>query len=161
MIIFLGSESMRQTYPSTAQFKEAVNLINRSVENEKTDAMFYAWLIQNIPTNIEERKRADIAQTIQGIANDEKLHNEILRSMYRQLTGEEAQVSNETFQAPNSFEEGIVQALKGEVEAVRKYRKIMAGMPDDSYRDQVFSILTDELRHGILYNYIYTTIQSI
>lgn len=153
---------MRQTYPSTAQFKEAVNLINSSIENEQADAMFYTWLIQNIPKNLEETKRVDIAQTIQGIANDEKLHNEILKSMYRQLTSEEPQVqaSEETFQVPNSFEEGIVKALKGEVEAVRKYRKIMAGMPDNSYRDQVFSILTDELRHGILYNYIYTTIQS-
>ena len=154
---------MRQTYPSTAQFKEAINLINRSIENEQEDAMFYMWLIQNIPTDLEESQRVDMAQTIQGIANDEKLHNEILKSMYRQLTGTEAQVQaqDETFQVPNSFEEGIVKALKGEVEAVRKYRKIMAGMPDNSYRDQVFSILTDELRHGILYNYIYTTLQSM
>ena len=154
---------MRQTYPSTAQFKEAINLINSSIENEREDAMFYMWLIQNIPTDLEESQRVDIAQTIQGIANDEKLHNEILKSMYRQLTGTEAQMQTqgEAFQVPNSFEEGIVKALKGEVEAVRKYRKIMAGMPDNSYRDQVFSILTDELRHGILYNYIYTTIQSM
>ena len=154
---------MRQTYPSTAQFKEAINLINSSIENEQADAMFYMWLIQNIPTDLEESQRVDIAQTIQGIANDEKLHNEILKSMYRQLTGTEAQVQTqgEAFQVPNSFEEGVVKALKGEVEAVRKYRKIMAGMPDNSYRDQVFSILTDELRHGILYNYIYTTIQSM
>lgn len=154
---------MRQTYPSTAQFKEAINLINSSIENEQEDAMFYMWLIQNIPTDLEESQRVDMAQTIQGIANDEKLHNEILKSMYRQLTGTEAQVQaqDETFQVPNSFEEGIVKALKGEVEAVRKYRKIMAGMPDNSYRDQVFSILTDELRHGILYNYIYTTLQSM
>ncbi|MBU3804701.1 MAG: ferritin-like domain-containing protein [Candidatus Cellulosilyticum pullistercoris] len=154
---------MRQTYPSTAQFKEAINLINSSIENEQADAMFYMWLIQNIPTDLEESQRVDIAQTIQGIANDEKLHNEILKSMYRQLTGTEAQMQaqGEPFEVPNSFEEGVVKALKGEVEAVRKYRKIMAGMPDNSYRDQVFSILTDELRHGILYNYIYTTIQSM
>ena len=78
---------MHQTYPSTAQFKEAINLINRSIENEQEDAMFYMWLIQNIPTDLEESQRVDMAQTIQGIANDEKLHNEILKSMYRQLTG--------------------------------------------------------------------------
>ena len=152
---------MRQTYPSTAQFKEAINLINSSIEGEKADAMFYEWLLQNIPTELEEAERMDIAQTIQGIANDEKLHNEIFRSMYRQLTGNEPIVEEEIFQPPANFTEGIIRALKGEVEAVRKYRKIMAGMPDNSYRDEVFSILTDELRHGILYNYIYTTIQSM
>lgn len=151
---------MRQTYPSTAQFKEAINLINSSIEGEKADAMFYEWLLQNIPTDLEEAKRMDIAQTIQGIANDEKLHNEIFKSMYRQLTGNEAIVEEETFQPPANFTEGIIRALKGEMEAVRKYRKIMAGLPDNSYRDQVFSILTDELRHGVLYNYIYTTIES-
>lgn len=75
---------MRQTYPSTAQFKEAINLINSSIEGEKADAMFYEWLLQNIPTELEEAERMDIAQTIQGIVNDEKLHNEIFRSMYRQ-----------------------------------------------------------------------------
>lgn len=151
---------MRQTYPSTAQFKEAINLINSSIEGEKADAMFYEWLLQNIPTDLEEAQRMDIAQTIQGIANDEKLHNEIFKSMYRQLTGNEAIVEEETFQPPANFTEGIIRALKGEMEAVRKYRKIMAGLPDNSYRDQVFSILTDELRHGVLYNYIYTTIES-
>ena len=151
---------MRQTYPSTAQFKEAINLINSSIEGEKADAMFYEWLLQNIPTDLEEPQRMDIAQTIQGIANDEKLHNEIFKSMYRQLTGNEAVVEEETFQPPENFTEGIIRALKGEMEAVRKYRKIMAGLPDNSYRDQVFSILTDELRHGVLYNYIYTTIES-
>lgn len=151
---------MRQTYPSTAQFKEAINLINSSIEGEKADAMFYEWLLQNIPTDLEEAQRMDIAQTIQGIANDEKLHNEIFKSMYRQLTGNEAVVEEETFQPPANFTEGIIRALKGEMEAVRKYRKIMAGLPDNSYRDQVFSILTDEIRHGVFYNYIYTTIKS-
>ena len=154
---------MRQTYPSTAQFKEAVQLINRSIENEQTDAMFYAWLIQNIPMGLEQDERMDLTQTIQGIANDEKMHNDILKSMYRQLTGTEHQMpaADESFQKPASFKEGVIKALKGEVEAVRKYRKIMAGMPDNSYRDQVFSILTDELRHGILYNYIYTTVETM
>lgn len=151
---------MRQTYPSTAQFKEAINLINSSIEGEKADAMFYEWLLQHIPTDLEEAKRMDIAQIIQGIANDEKLHNEIFKSMYRQLTGNEAIVEEETFQPPANFTEGIIRALKGEMEAVRKYRKIMAGLPDNSYRDQVFSILTDEIRHGVFYNYIYTTIES-
>lgn len=151
---------MRQTYPSTAQFKETINLINSSIEGEKEDAMFYEWLLQNIPTNLEEAQRMDIAKTIQGIANDEKLHNEIFKSMYRQLTGNEPMIEEGTFQPPTNFTEGVIKALKGEMEAVRKYRKIMAGLPDNSYRDQVFSILTDELRHGVLYNYIYTTVEN-
>lgn len=151
---------MRQSYPSTAQYREALNLINSSVEGERADAMFYEWLIQNIPANLSDDRKADIQQTIEGIANDEKLHNEIFKSMYRQLTGREVTPKEEDFVPPESFAEGIIKALKGETEAVRKYRRIMAGLPDNSYRDQGFSILTDELRHGILFNYIFTSVES-
>lgn len=34
----------------------------------------------------------------------------------------------------------------------------MGGMPNLAYRDMVFNILSDELRHANLYNYIYTTV---
>ena len=149
---------MRQSYPSTAQYREALRLINSSVAGENADNMFYEWLINNIPETVSEEKRADIQQTIEGIVSDEKLHNEILKSMYRQLTGQDTTPVEENFIPPADFNEGIVQALKGEMEAVRRYIRIMAGLPDNSYRDQIFSILTDELRHGTLYNYIYTIV---
>ena len=44
----------------------------------------------------------------------------------------------------------------GELNAVKTYREIMEGLPSLYHRDQVFNILSDELRHGNLYNYIYT-----
>lgn len=158
---FFGVDgNMRQSYPSTAQYKEALKLINDSVGGEQADAMFYEWLISNIPDELDEVEKLEIAQVIQGIASDERLHNEILKSMYRQLTGKETMSKEEEFIPPENFQQGIVRALKGEMEAVRRYRKIRAGIPDESYRDQVFSILTDELRHGILYNYIFTIIRS-
>lgn len=151
---------MRQSYPSTAQYKEALNLINDSVGGEKADTMFYEWLISNIPADLDEGERLEIAQVIQGIASDERLHNEIFKSMYRQLTGKEAVPKEEEFISPENFQQGIITALKGELEAVRRYRKVRAGIPDESYRDQVFSILTDELRHSALYNYILTIIRT-
>lgn len=150
---------MRQSYPTEEQLASAIKLIGSSVENEKSDAMFYEWLINNIPTYLDENTRQDLASTITGIREDEQRHNKMFKSMYKQLTGKDIPTPmEEAFVPPASFKEGIVKALKGEMEAVKRYRTIMAGLPDLSYRDAVFQILTDELRHGTLYNYVYTTI---
>ncbi len=43
-------------------------------------------------------------------------------------------------------------ALNGELNAVKRYRVIMGGMPNLAYRDMVFNILSDELRHANLYD---------
>ena len=37
---------------------------------------------------------------------------------------------------------------------MEKYRIIRAGIPGKYYRDMVFEILTDELKHADKYNYI-------
>lgn len=150
---------MRQEYPSQEQFKESINLIASSVENEKSDAVFYEWLINNIPRHLNEQIRQNIKQTIEGIRADEQMHNRTFKAMYKQLTGSDvAPVPEEAFVPPVSFVDGIMKAIKGEMEAVKRYRKIIMGLPNNYYRDQVFNILTDELRHGILYNSIYTTV---
>ncbi len=152
---------MRQSYPTEEQLANAIKLIGSSVENEKSDAMFYEWLINNIPTYLDENTRQDLVKTITGIKEDEQMHNKIFKNMYKQLTGRDIPTPmEEEFTPPASFKEGVIKALKGEMEAVRRYRTIMAGLPDVSYRDAVFHVLTDELRHGTLYNYIYTTIMK-
>jgi rubrerythrin len=70
----------------------------------------------------------------------------------------DAKPEEEEFVPPENIVEGILKALNGELNAVKKYREIMNGMPNLYFRDKVFNILTDELRHGSLYNYIYTTV---
>lgn len=42
----------------------------------------------------------------------------------------------------------------GELKAVERYRNIRAGLPNRYYRDMVFEILTDELKHASKYNFI-------
>ncbi|MHC1747586.1 MAG: ferritin family protein [Cellulosilyticaceae bacterium] len=148
-------------YPTTEQFKESIKLIESSVEGEKSDAMFYEWLIENIPTkNLTPNQVKDITTTIEGIKTDEMAHNQTFKKLYKQFTKKNAMPEEEVFVPPSSFEEGIVKALNGELTAVTKYRKILAGLPNNYYRDQVFDILTDELRHANLYNWIYTTIRT-
>lgn len=148
-----------QTYPTLKQYQEALALIQDSIEGERADAMFYDWLIDNIPErNLSPSDVKNIEDTIQSIRTDELGHNVTYKNMYRQLTQKEAEVKEEEFVPPANFMEGISKALYGELNAVKKYRTIMAGLPGNYYRDQVFNILTDELRHGNLYNYIYSTV---
>lgn len=151
---------MRQSYPTPEQTQEAIDLIEKSVESEAADAMFYEWLIGNIPKNLNPMQQQEMREIIKGIRDDEMAHNKVFKTMYKQLAGREAEPEEEEVMLPGSFLEGISKALKGELNAVKTYRKIMAGLPNNSYRDSVFNILTDELRHGNLYNYIYTVTVS-
>ncbi|MGL5314675.1 MAG: hypothetical protein ACRC92_15600 [Peptostreptococcaceae bacterium] len=146
-------------YPTPQGFINSVNLIEQSVEGEKYDALFYEWLINNIPSeSLTSEEVKSIKDTIISIRDDEMSHNKTFKKMYKKLTGKEATPEEKEFVAPASFVDGIVMALNGELNAVKRYREIMAGMPNLAYRDKVFNILSDELRHGNLYNYIYTTV---
>lgn len=146
-------------YPTPQGFMNAVNLIEQSVEGEKYDALFYEWLISNIPTDVLTSEQVkSIKDTLISIRDDEMSHNKIFKEMYKRLTGKEASPEEKEFIPPVSFVDGILMALNGELNAVKRYRVIMEGMPNLAYRDKVFNILSDELRHGSLYNYIYTTV---
>ncbi|OOB75157.1 hypothetical protein AXF41_09730 [Clostridium haemolyticum] len=124
-------------------------LIKSSVEGEKEDEMFYDYLIKLAPT--QEQK--DI---IISIRDDERKHNKIYRNIYKDLTGQEVVIEDEeNFKKPESYISGIEQALFGELHAVEKYRTILRMFPPYSvYRDIVFEIITDEIKHAIKYNYI-------
>ena len=57
---------------------------------------------------------------------------------------------------PKTYLEGLKKALFGELKAVEKYRVIREAMPNRYYRDILFEIITDELKHSAKYNYLYT-----
>ncbi|MDP2891609.1 MAG: ferritin-like domain-containing protein, partial [Bacillota bacterium] len=47
------------------------------------------------------------------------------------------------------------QALMGEQNAVRKYRQVLFAMTDRRLINMITEIITDEIRHATLYNYLY------
>lgn len=130
--------------------KRSLYLIKEAVSGEKEDELFYNYLISVAPT--EEEKKI-----IASIRDDEKKHNMMFRKIYKDLTGMDVEVEEEgEFEKPSSYLEGIKRALFGELKAVEKYRVIRQGLPNRYYRDMLFEIITDELKHGSLYNYLYT-----
>ena len=135
-------------------FQQSLKLIAEAVQGEKEDQIFYDYLIANAPTQ-------DQKEIISTIRNDEIRHNQLYKKMYKELTGQEVQLAEEEeFVPPASFEQGIRKAILGEMKAMEKYRIIRQGLQHRYHRDIVFSILTDELKHGTLYNLIYTEILS-
>lgn len=128
---------------------DALNLIRESVGSEREDELFYDYLISVAPTQDEK----DI---IASIRNDERHHNQMFRSIYRDFTGQEVQTTDgEAFVKPDDYLDGIKTALFGELKAVEKYRKIRQCLPHGPYRDMLFEIITDELKHASKYNYLF------
>ena len=128
---------------------QAIGFIKQSVGDEKEDEMFYDTLIKQAPTE----KEKDI---IRSIRDDERKHNQILRRLYYEFTGQMLLADTVT-NVPNSnmdYKSNLEKALFGELDAVAKYRKIMGTMPSGNSYTLLMSIITDELRHANKYNYL-------
>ena len=133
---------------SPESFNLALSLIKEAVQDERHDELLYDYLISVAPAQEEK----DI---IVSIRNDERNHRKWFRDIYRNFTGETIESEDGfDFERPASFIEGISHAVFGELNAMEKYRYIREGLPDRYFRDTVFRILTDEMKHAIKYNYI-------
>ncbi len=136
------------TYPQNVP--HALRLIQEAVAGETEDRMFYQYLIDNAPSQ-EDR------EIITGIRDDEISHFELFRYVYYQLTGQTLPPPQAMpFEAPATYCEGIARAIRGEQNAVRKYRQILFALQDRVLINILTGIITDEIRHGSLYNYLYT-----
>lgn len=128
--------------------QEALKLVKQAVQGEREDELFYDYLISVAPTKEEQ-------SIISDIRDDERKHNKMFREIYAYFTGEEIpKASNGKFEEPKTYLGGVKKAFFGELSAMERYRIIRAGMPIRYYRDMVFEILTDELKHADKYNYI-------
>ena len=140
-------QDIQKTYKPLEQ---SLKMIYDAVQGEKEDELFYSYLISIAPTQAEK----DI---IASIRDDERKHNRMFREIYKFFTGQDIPISQDVnFERPTSYKQGLRDALFGELSAVERYRDIRAGLPTEYYRDMVFEILTDELKHADKYNYLLT-----
>lgn len=128
---------------------QAIELIKKSVENEKEDEQFYNLLLQ-------QASSLETKEIIKSIRDDEKKHNQILRKLYYEFTGQI--LPNDTFLNKTNnyttFNENLKKAMFGELNAVKKYRKILGTMPSGNSYTLLMAIVLDELRHANLYNFL-------
>jgi len=128
---------------------QAITLIRQSVGDEKEDEMFYDTLIEQAPTEKEK-------EIIRSIRDDERRHNQILRRLYYEFTGQILPTDTLSNEQKNNmdYKSNLEKALFGELDAVAKYRKILGTMPSGNSYTLLMSIMTDELRHASKYNFL-------
>lgn len=132
------------------QLSLALDEIRKAVQGEREDELFYDYLISLAPTKDEK-------EIIESIRNDERKHNQLFRKIYKDFTGNEINTMNEeNLKKPSSFMDGIRTALFGELKAVDKYKAIRRALPIGAYKDMLFDIIMDELKHASKYNYLFT-----
>lgn len=143
---------MKKSYKT---LEEALALIKEAIQGEREDELFYDYLLSLAPTKEEK----DI---IASIRDDERKHNKYFREIYAFYTGKRVpSPSKVTFEKPQPYISGVRKAKFGELGAVERYRDIRAGIPHKYYRDMVFEILADELKHAHKYDYIlYLSLQN-
>lgn len=133
------------------QLQEVLELVKKAVQGEGEDELFYNYLIDVAPTRDEKK-------IIASIRDDELSHNRLFRMIYKDFTGgkEVPEGNEETFERPKSYLDGIKKALFGELRAIERYRDIRRKLSIEVYRDILFDIITDEIKHASKYNYLFT-----
>lgn len=130
-------------------FSDAIELIRQSIGDEREDELFYDAIINQAP----DMKSKNI---IKDIRDDEKKHNQILRKLYYEFTGQV--IPDDSIEmysnSQGDYLSNLEKAFFGELDAVKKYRKIMGVMPSGSSYTLLMSIMTDELRHANKYNFL-------
>lgn len=143
-------DSKKKSALDNPALQRCLEIIKESVQGEKNDELFYNYLISTAPTDEEK-------MIITSIRNDEIKHNKMFRAIYKYFTNKDITASeDETFQRPASYIDGIRVALFGELSAVERYRNIKKCLPLGTFRDMLFEIITDEIKHAIKYNYIFS-----
>lgn len=101
------NSEMKEQSGEIITLNQAIDLIRKSVDDEKEDEMFYGILIEQAPTD----KEKDI---IRSIRDDERKHNQILRELYYDFTGQILPADNLTNSSNNQmsykkkFRKGII-----------------------------------------------------
>lgn len=130
------------------QMAKSYKTLEEAIENEREDELFYDYLLSLAPTKEEK----DI---ITSIRNEERKHFKYFKEIYSYYTRKSVpSPNNVTFEKPQSYIAGVRKAKFCELGAVERYRNIRAGLPDIYYRDMLFEIITDELKHAHKYDYI-------
>lgn len=136
------------SYPENLD--NALSQIEKAVSGENEDRQFYTYLLDEAPSDED-------AEIITGIRDDEIKHFDLFHQIYYEITGMPVpQQNEEEFIPPSSYCDGLARALLGEQRAVARYRQILYAMQTSIHYNMLTEIITDEIRHGLLYNFLYS-----
>lgn len=133
-----------------SKLERSLCLIMEALADEASDRRFYQYLMKIAPDDEQQN-------IIKLIRDDEIKHCKMFRMIYQEITCEAPLTKqNKDFTEPESYCAALQQAIFGELNAVELYRKILFGMCYRKHRDMLFEIITDELKHSVKWNFLYS-----
>lgn len=126
----------------------ALSYIEVLVKDEMKDKMQY----EKLSSLAKSQEDKDI---IDGIVKDEIKHIKLLRQIHHELTQMTSTLIPEDNVKCNSFRGGLKEALIHEQKQVEIYRKVFFAMEERRHINMLLEIITDEMRHYGLFQYLY------
>ena len=135
---------------------QAIQLIRESINEEKNDQSDYEKLIMMAPNDLQR-------SVLSMIREDEVKHQKILQEVYYKLMNNsninnqfnnDQGMNNSFYRQENDYKNKLQEAMLGEIKAAKKYRRILAAMPDKESYALIFSIVTDEMLHATMFSFL-------
>lgn len=149
----LKETSIKNTSCSTRNdpsLDELLKILQDAIIDEESDEAFYLRM-KNQTIQDEDQEILD------QIANDEKKHRLLLKQIYFSLTGKNFDESkSKTEIEENTYLTNLKKSLFGELDAIKKYQKLLSKMTDTNNYNKVMEILMDEITHANKLNYLIT-----
>lgn len=115
-------------------------VLRDSMSDEATAAEFYTNLINESPDELH-------AEFIEDARDDELIHLDYFKKLYRYLFGKDAEYGIEETKYAN-YEAGLLTALKGEYEAAGTYRDVQLSVTDPLIKETFYYAMIDEIEHA-------------
>jgi rubrerythrin len=131
-------------------FQEIIQFIYEAIIGEATAAEFYSRLINDAPDELHR-------EFIQHAHDDELEHLYAFTKLYCHLTGRIPQYTIDPV-VYGSYKEGLLRALKDELDAGEFYRDVQLSTTDQLIRDTFYFAMVDELEHATMFSTLYNTL---
>ena len=133
--------------------RKLLEMLIQAAAGEAAAANFYKDLSFKI-NNEADRK------IVYDTSLDEVKHRRMFEELYHSLSGThmppyEAVEPGAADHAHSSLPDIFADRIKDELADVEFYRQIMFALHTMEFRDILFEIITDEMRHAQLFNYLY------
>ncbi|MFW6035721.1 MAG: hypothetical protein ACOCRZ_05645 [Halothermotrichaceae bacterium] len=135
-----------------------LDLMRRLAGRELNQIELYNYLVNRATARMQAQQMELVitdSRILRDLRNTEEDNLEVIRKIYRDITGEDIVPIRQEYVEPASYRMGLERAFFYEIDDIRLYREIWADLTDTMYRDQIFSIILDELTKVDRINFIY------
>lgn len=131
-------------------FQQIIEYIYDAIVGEATAAEFYGRLLKDAPDDLHR-------EFINHAREDELEHLEKFTKLYLYFTGHMPYYFITPVEYSN-YKEGILIALKDELEAAEFYRDVQMSTTDQLIKDTFYYAMVDELEHATQFSTLYNTL---